>query len=256
MKTQYIYYSPGISWSLFADEKAEFFYKHTEEIASVMSHVRRIFIKLIFGANVVNAHPVLSVLPTSDDPEVFRLHTIIFINFDVLTSVPDNQKFLPLVYQFSHELCHFMVPSDVCENYQWLDETLAQMMSWYAMHRIHRTRESNPCEVLIPFYDSMVHYIEKDMNDRDDLQGASLSQFICQHWEHLCNDPYDRPRNNAIAYEIYPIFCEYPELWGIVPFLNRLTPDMTLEDALRTLQELAGLAPGVGDLLHQRSLDE
>lgn len=58
---------PGITWNLFCDESVGFSDSRYvgPYIAAVLNEVRRIFIET-FGADIVNTHPVLGVLPTAD----------------------------------------------------------------------------------------------------------------------------------------------------------------------------------------------
>lgn len=244
MKSKFIYHAPGISWGLFADERMEFYYNNIEPITDVLCHVRKTF-EMIFDQSLVNSHQVLSVFPATNCRQTIRPHRIIFIS-----SV--DPTFLQLIYQFSHELCHFMIPRDVCDKYRWLEETLAQMMSWYSMLHIYQSRETAPCKSLESSYGKMMEYIENDRAKRDNLHGFSVSEFVSANLSRLQANCYNRPMNAAIAHEIYDLFCEHDVLWKIVPFLDQLRPDMALIGALRTLCGLANIPAETGELLTQR----
>ena len=222
---------PNIRWNLFCDEAIAFADSRYSGsyVARVLDEVRRIFVDT-FGPDVVYAHPVLGVLPTVWNPQTERANFIIFLSS---MGMRCNQH----IYQFSHELCHFMVPEKVCEKYRWFEETLCQMMSWYAMNRIYEDRDSHPIPLhkFDEFYKEMPQYIENDQRDRISLKGMSLSAFVREHLQYLQKICYDRPMNSAIAYELYPLFLKTPKLWKIVPSLHTLTDDMPLPDALKCL---------------------
>lgn len=246
MLSRYFCKGDGIFWSLFSDEYTGFS-ESTDlllDIACVLGAVCQIFIKT-FDLATIKAHPVLSVVPCVDDPITFRKNGLIFLS-------SRGRYYNQHIYQFAHELCHFMVTDNPVVEYRWLDETLAHMMSWYAMNAIYDTRNTRNIVQLSPLYETMPGYINDDMKQRDDLCGEPVAVYIQRNLEYLRENFEDRYKNRAIAYEIYPLFREHPELWKIVPFLDQLTPDMTLESALQVLCSLANIPSCVLDLLTKR----
>ena len=247
-----IYTDSQVSWRLFASDNSCTSWCDVYSpicISAVLAEVRKIFVNT-FGPETVNAHPLLSVLYSDEGPVCFRKQRLIF-----LSSQGDDYN--RHIYQFAHELCHFMVSGDTRPEYQWLNETLCVMMSWYTMRCIHQKRETSPCCILKPSYSGMERYISDDMADRDNLlDGATVPEYIRKNLEYLHKNSNDYRKCRTIAYEIYPVFCNYPELWKIVPFLDQLTSDMTLDLALDALTKSASLPPVVGNLLHQRLLCE
>ncbi len=98
-------------WSLFTDKCTNFSCNNGYNISCVLSQVQQVFLNT-FGAAVVNAHPVLAVLPTNDNPVTFREYSIIFLS-------ANGAFYNQYIYQFSHELCHFMVSNNVCMPFRW-----------------------------------------------------------------------------------------------------------------------------------------
>lgn len=246
MRSNYFYRTEKVSWSLFADEYTGFSESESLllDISAVLGEVCQVFAKT-FGEETINAHPVLSVLHCNDGPITYRKNTLIFLS-------SCGRYYNQYIYQFAHELCHFMVTGDTVDEYRWLNETLAQMMSWYAMQRIYESLDVRKLKQLSMYYDGMPSYISDNMEDRDDLHGKTIAEYIQLNLGYLRKNWEDRRKNRTIACEIYPLFCEYDVLWKIVPFLDQLRAKMTLESALRTLCDVANISPDASDLLTQR----
>lgn len=250
MITQSISPTTGVDWCLFANEYTGFSEGKNllSDIATILQEVNRVFVET-FGVEVIESHPVLSVLYSSDYPVTYRKHLLIFLS-------AQGRFFHNQAYQYAHELCHFMVFGNTCPEYQWLDEVMCHTMSWYAMYRFSQMRNTSSGELLNFFYSEADGYLKKSMSHRLVLHGVPIQKIIRQNLDYLHKNPIDRPLIDAIAYEIYPLFCKYPELWKIVPHLDRLKSDISLNDAIRSLIERSGCSPLVGDLLYQRLLGE
>lgn len=246
MQSCYFYRNGKISWSLFADKYTGFSESQSTlfDISIVLGEACRVFAK-VFGEDMINAHPVLSVLHCDDGPITYRENTLIFLS-------SRGRYYNNHIYQFAHELCHFMVTGNTVNEYRWLDETLAQMMSWYTINAIYESRYERNLKQLSTLYETMLSYINDDMRDLDDLHGESIAEYIQRNLAYLRKNWVDRRKNRTIACEIYPLFCEHDVLWKIVPFLDQLRPDMTLIGALRTLCDLASIPTETGNLLTQR----
>lgn len=223
-------------WLLFVDQKSGFSLEVGCNIANVLLRVRHVF-KNIFGKDVLALHPVLSIMHTSDVPITFRERCLIF-----LTST--SAYYLQHIFQFAHELCHFMVPADVCAPYRWFEETLCQAMSWVSLVEIRKMSSVTPCYELTNLYSAIDEYVECDMDNRCSFTGA-LPKFISQNLAHLKADCEDRPMNNAIAYSLFPVLQEYPELWNIIPHLDKMNGDIPLRENLVALAGLAKIRPSV-----------
>lgn len=243
----------AVSWRLFASDCAGISKRDVDSpahISAVLAEVREVFVD-IFGPETVNAHPLLSVLYSEEGPICFRRQCLIFIS-------SQGDDYNRHIFEFSHELCHFMVPGDTCPEYHWLNETLCLMMSWYAIRRIHQNRKTSPCkEILKDAYDSMEQYIRNDKALKADLSdGITVPKYIRQNLEHLRQNGCDYRRDRVIACEIFPLFCEHPELWRIVPFLSWLEPDLSLDTALAIMCINACIPPDVWKQLVRMLCDD
>ena len=227
MANYVIYQGKNVSWQLFT-EKTVGFCTDTDarSITQVLNLVRDVFLD-IFGHENLSKHPILSVFSSSEGPSTFRRHNLIFLS-------STGRYYLQHIYQFSHELCHFMVPDNVCSAYRWFEETLCEAMSWYVLQRIYDMGAANPFPWLSSLFLEDTDYISRCKAKRIPLR-APVSVFLSEQLDYLRQQCYDRPVNCAIAYELYPLFEEYPQLWKIVLHLHLLNDGMDLPHAIHML---------------------
>lgn len=224
----------NVNWFLFANKHCGFAYNLGRNIAHVLAQVRHEF-KEIFGEELLAAHPTLSVIHTTDSPSTFRSQNIIFLS-------SNSEFYLQHIYQFAHELCHFMVPTEVCKSFRWFEETLCEAMSWYVLQKINDRRETSSCSELTSLYPTIDQYIRNSMNTRQNLNGVPVAEFIAANQEHFISNCYDRAANSAVAYEIYPLLLSNSELWRIVPLLHKAKDCKTFGENISTLTELADIS--------------
>ena len=239
---------PNMRWSLFADGSTGFSIEDGEAISKVLQFVGLEF-ESILGKALVDSHATLAVAHTNDSPVTWRAYNLIFL------SSSDN-TYLQHIYQFFHELCHFMVSLDVCDSFRWFEETICQIMSWFILERIYEKRDISPCKPLAPYYDCFPRYIQEDMDKRYRLNGLPLSNFILKNLAYLKRECEDHFVNRTIGYEIYPLFKEHPNLWRIVQYLDQLNDGMGLDDAIRFLSDIAGVENIWRDQLVQRMTEQ
>lgn len=244
IKGYYIAKTLTTSWVLFTEHKSGLDDSIDVYAANVFAEVRGVFID-IFGLQLVEAHPLLTVVQDQDGPITFRKHHLIFLSSKGLYH-------LQHIYQFSHELCHFMVPDEVCKTYRWFEEMLCEAMSWYSLWMIERRGKVSPIRELGPLYSTISEYIANSQSKRICLSNQPLSSFVSNNLPHLRTNCYNGAVNATIAYEVFPMLQEHPELWKIVPHLHTLTDDMPLSDALWHLFRMADVAEAVGDQLIKR----
>lgn len=230
-------------WFLLSDPSSGF-HSCPENIAHVLTLVRREFIG-IFGAKVVDSHPTLIVLHHLDVPITFRAQNLIYLS-------SCDTFYLQHIYQFSHELCHFMVPSEVCAPYRWFEETLCEMMSWFILWRISRHPASAHIYEMGPLYGEPIQtYLFHCFEERYKTGNEPISAYVSANLPYLRAECYDRKMNAAVAYAMFPMFCKYPELWGIVPHLGELSADVSWDRALDFLCLAASVEEPRRDQLRQ-----
>lgn len=137
-------------------------------------------------------------------------------------------------YQFSHELCHFMIPKDVCKNLRWFEEALCEMASIFFLKRmpekwldIHNSEK----EYAIGFYKYAINRTKNET--KFDITNNSELQV-------LENECYIRDKNMYIANLILPIFEKYPNTWRAVPYLCEIPSGLSF---LQSLKKWIGLSP-------------
>lgn len=187
----------------------------------------------IFGKNVLFRYPRLTVRNSLDTPQCFS--EVETINLSTEGNFPQQH-----IYQFAHELCHFVIHQPVCAHYRWLEETLCELMSWCVLSWIYANRVSAPLSTMNGIYDSIPRYISNSRQDRLDLGGFPLHLFVAKNLTHLRSDCYDRRLNRSIANELFPLFLTHPELWQIVFRLPYLSNTVSLYTALHFICDMSG----------------
>lgn len=233
---------PGICWGLVSDDSSGFCCSNARAVSVALSTVRDCFLDT-FGAEIVNSHPKLAIISTSDIPMTLR-------KLDLIALSAKGSCYSQQIFQFSHELCHFMIPGDVCDPYRWWEETLCEMMSWYALHWVSTHLERYVQHYFFPQADELSGYIADDQSSRFVAEG-NIPAFLSLNLPRLREDPYDRASNHTVAYAIYPLFLRSPELWRIVPELSGLSPDLPLREALSQLCLSAAVPHSLCDQLIQ-----
>lgn len=221
-----------ILWLLLSDSSSGFS-DCPQNIANVLRLVKTEF-EHIFGADVVNSHPMLYVCYAPGGPITFRSCNLIYLS-------SSDTYYLQHIYQFAHELCHFMVPSEVCAPYRWLEETLCEMMSWFILRQISLHPEAEHIFELGPLYSKICGYIEDSQAKRDPAATDPISSYISSRLSTLQGDCYDRSANASIAYALLPLFIQYPALWHIVPHLCELSTNTPLSNAIDQLCKAASV---------------
>lgn len=233
----------SMKWDLFFDDNTGFTRLYAINIANVLRLVKGEF-DIIFGSEIVNSNQKLSVYYRPEGPMLLRSKHFIYLS-------STKGFYLQHIYQFSHELCHFMIPSKVCLSFRWLEETFCQAMSWYVLRRLFEKRESAPSFELSSLYSTMPSYIQNAMDRRNRIDGIPISLYIAQNFDHLRQNCYDRMMNNTIAYELLPLLENVPQIWTIVPHFCKLTDTMNLKDAFNELSAFARLPISVrSQLIH------
>lgn len=197
-----------------------------------------------FGKNVLQQYPNLIVLNSKETPQCFKDPCVIFLctsgNFP-----------LQHIYQFAHELCHFVIHASVCDHYRWLEESMCELMSWCVLFWVYNHREDFSLSTCVRIYDTFPSYISNSQQDCIDIKDIPLGRFISQNAAYLQRECYDRRMNRAIANELFPLFVKYPELWHIVLQLPLLTDEMPLDEAVPLICHNAAVPDDLCSLLQE-----
>lgn len=133
------------------------------------------------------------------------------------------------VYEFAHELCHVLSNHDehavagVRRHNQWLEETLCETASLYALAAVAATWELAPPEPvwaahaprLRRFYDRLLAEESRRLP-----AGTTLTAWLAEHEPSLRANPYLRQKNDLVAAALLPFFREDPRRWRALGYLN------------------------------------
>lgn len=177
----------------------------------------------IFGENIFSNHPDLLVLNDQDTPYCNAPAKQVFLNTD--GNFPQQH-----IYQFSHELCHYIINKPVCDDYRWLEETFCELMSWCSLAWIYEHIRDHSS-----VYDSIPQYIGMQVEKCIPLNGEDLSVFISKNLSVLTKDCYKRDINRTVVNALYPLFAPRKDLLRIVLHLPELQNGVSLGQALKTI---------------------
>lgn len=220
--------------------------KFAFELARKMSYTLGdvcIAFKDTFGSGIFERYPALSVLNFAEYP---------------CCNTPTNQIFLSTegnfpqqhIYQFSHELCHYIIHNPVCSDFRWLEETFCELMSWYVLSWIYQRYACNKLRHFNQTYATIPNYFKNSLEPKCiQLNGTPISAFIVDNINLLKTDCYKREINRTIAQSMCPLFEKYKVLWNVIFSLPLLRNGMELEQALHTLCNNASLPNELAKLL-------
>lgn len=233
-------FSSQLDWYVFAEEKTGYTYSCAPNVCNILLAVKRVF-EDTFGKEAVDSHNRLYVVHGEGFPTTYRENEIIFLS-------ATEAHYLYYIFQFAHELLHFMAPHNTCGPYLWLEETLCQMMSVHALKTIQRQGETNPLYELENLYTEIDGYIP-EISPTVKLQGRSFQKFFGDVLPEITVDGCKREINNTIGKHLYPLFLEEPRLWGIIEHLHILQGNETLRGAFHKLICAVGLPENLASRL-------
>lgn len=195
-----------------------------QEISQFTIDVLKSVLKLYFNYFEDLKDRDLKIVFDRDMPNPMCLSNV---NIIFLTCAP--QKGDQLVYQFSHELCHFCIGDGRADKpLLWLEESICEMASYYFLFEIgdiwkeniyyHRYFGSNTNE---PYYTFFHPYANNDMKKAIPFDIAKLTDSNNPKLKKLSETGTNRNLNAHIAVTILPIFQKYPSLWKHITYLNK-----------------------------------
>lgn len=153
------------------------------------------------------------------------------------------------VYEFAHELCHILanydehVGADISRHNQWLEESLCETASLYALEHLAASWErmadpewSARADRLRRFFDLLVAERHRQLPPQ-----TPLADWLKGNEADLRQDPYQRQKNDLVAARLLPLFEQSPRNWDALRYLNLDPADAraSLADYLRHWQDNA-----------------
>lgn len=169
--------------------------------------------------------PLTVAIRTGKDPECIRPLHRIYLNTQHL-------NWCQAAYQFAHELCHYMIPYDVCKNLRWLEESICELASYFFLREL--TDYWLLLDIKYSTADNLLYAEQFARYALEDSQTSTVFDVTLQSEITLLEkDCYLRKKNKHIANLLLPIFQEHPDTWNSVPILCQILPGLSLYDSLK-----------------------
>ncbi|WNX84378.1 hypothetical protein RWV98_17655 [Agathobaculum sp. NTUH-O15-33] len=223
------YICSDLKWSIFCEENPIFSTPIANLMVPSLAFVKQVF-ERSFGEQRVNSLYYLSILPTTDCPQSFKKRNLIFLSV--------SHSFLQLIYQFSHELCHLMIPDSPTQNIKWLEETFCELASLYSLLQLKELPSCDCHATLNAIRPEVDAYVTETLKKAIPLNGLAVSDFIKDHINELENDPYIRSHNATVARELFPIFRSHPNAWKIIPHLCEIPKNYSFDEGIHYLSTI------------------
>ena len=140
----------------------------------------------------------------------------------------------------------------------WFEESICELASLFFMNRafLHwqgwksdscdlSLSNSSPCLLLKLFAPYFKEYFDKLITQNQQVERQHLSVWINDNMQFLSEPKYHRNLYNQIACALYPLFCESPDLWSLLPYLKRPNKE-----------EYLGFVPFIQETLKERVRDK
>lgn len=182
------------------------------------------------------------LLISGDTPICIREKQLILLN-------TNSTSWCQAAYQFSHELCHYIIPNDVTENLRWLEESICETASYFFLKQLTALWKYNNINLETDdgnlYANTFIAYIENEM--------CKATPFDLRNPHELTglkNDCYQREKNKYIANKLLPIFSQYPKTWCAIPLLSSIPSIPSITDALFYWESLlpGSLANGICEI--------
>lgn len=173
-------------------------------------------------------------------PQTFYETYTIYLN--VLSLGEDNKPthyWSQLIYQFSHEFCHYMNFGHVPTKLRWFEESICEMASLFFLLKSSELWVINPPVKNSEHYSkSLLNYV-LNIYQKDKMYEESFSLSDPAVISQLEKDEYNRDMNRRIAIAMLPLFIENPDLWKCIPHLPELSAKNSFHDNLQLLEKLS-----------------
>lgn len=189
-----------------------------EKIIKTLSYLYTNFYEIEFPNDITIKYENSNISPRCN-----RVEKIIYFNCDI-------QYWCQLVYQLSHELCHYQIPNDVPQNLRWFEETICECASFHFLYKFYELWKQ--IEIYPGYCKNFKKYADNQMIMYKSFDLKQLSISNSKIIQSLINDEYQREINKYIAFNIFPIFKKDINFWKNVKYLCYLSPNKSFVDVL------------------------
>ena len=149
-----------------------------------------------------------------------------------------NALWAQMAYQFAHEYCHLLCGPGGPAPQMWFQEALCETASRFALMQMSKTWKTNPPYSNWKSYAGALRSYFDNTQKNDRLpKGKTLAQWYQENAKALAANSCDRPKNNVVAAELWPMFAAQPAHWEALTYYphEKLKPD-TLAEFFRVWQ--------------------
>lgn len=214
---------------------------YEQDVVSVLDSIVLLFRQYFEN---VDSHPlkVINVFPSDKYPMTVYETATIFLCVSPLDEDGNPGLFWnQFIYQFSHELCHYMNFGHVIQPMRWFEECLCELASHFFL-----IKGAEQWAVFPPYLNwrnyapNILSYEISMRSNTSIVVTTELSKTNSRLLASLENDEYQRPQNKYIALELLPLFIRKPALWNIVPYLTALSDYKCFAESLLMLGNWSG----------------
>ncbi len=125
-------------------------------------------------------------------------------------------------YQFAHEFCHILCGyRDDDQSNKWLEESLCELASIFAMRRMAETwAKTPPYPNWRDFAPTHRRYADERLKLGALPPDTTFAAWFGQNEAAMRKEPCLREKNSFVAAALLPLFEKQPEHWAAVTWLN------------------------------------
>ena len=147
-------------------------------------------------------------------------------------------------YQFAHEFCHILSNYELLKKNpnNWFHEAICELASAFTLHCMGESWQTDPpYPNWADYADKLVEYAHRQQSRLKGKlpDGVSLHSWLLDNEDVLREDKYQRKKNAVVAYQLLPLFEEFPSGWNTI--LNLPTSTGYLKDYLSEWYSLVDL---------------
>ena len=132
-----------------------------------------------------------------------------------------NRRWAQYAYQFAHEFCHVLSGYEDLEGNpnNWFHETVCELASMFTLRRMAERWPTHPPYQNWADYSKHLLEYAVERQKREEVQlpiDTTLPDWLSSHESGLRKNPYQRDKNDLVAYALLPVFEELPAGWNAI----------------------------------------
>ena len=132
-----------------------------------------------------------------------------------------DHRWAQCAYQFAHEFCHVLSGYEDLEGNpnNWFHETICELASVFTLRRMAERWPTHPPYPNWADYSKHLLEYAVERQNREEAQlpiDTTLPDWLSSHESGLRKNPYQRDKNDLVAYALLPVFEELPAGWNAI----------------------------------------